>query len=267
MFKRLHTLCAAALLNAAVLPGVASGQGPDQKALAVATRSDVSDNGFTSSIAHLTMILRNAQGQETVRVLEIRTLEREDAGVGDKSILLLSAPGDVKGTAFLSYAKLVEPDDQWIFLPALKRVKRIASVNKSGPFLGSEFAYEDFTSQEVGKYLYRYLKEEACGDFICDVIERTPLYEYSGYSKQVVWIDQTHAQFRQIAFYDRAGVRVKTLNLEDYRLYQDRFWRAHRLEMSNLRNGKSTTLLFKSFAFGEGLNKRGFTKGALSRLR
>lgn len=267
MFKGRRTLCIATLIPALLFPAAVWGQEIDERALEVATRSDESDNGFVNSIAHLKMVLRNAQGQETLRSMEIRTLEREDAGVGDKSILLLSAPGDVKGTAFLSYAKLIEPDDQWIFLPALKRVKRIASVNKSGPFLGSEFAYEDFTSQEVGKYLYRYLEEEPCGDFTCDVIERTPLYEYSGYSKQIVWIDQTHAQFRKIAFYDRAGAHVKTLMLEDYRLYKERFWRAHRLEMANLRNGKSTTLLFESFTFDKALNKRGFTKGALPRLR
>ena len=64
-------------------------------------------------------------------------------------------PADVKGTALLSFSHVLEPDDQWLFLPALERVKRISSSNKSGPFMGSEFAYEDFTSQEVGKYKYK----------------------------------------------------------------------------------------------------------------
>ncbi len=58
-------------------------------------------------------------------------------------------------------------------------------MNKSVPFVGSEFAFEDFTGLELNKYEYRYLKEEACGDMTCDVVERKPLYEHAGYSRQI----------------------------------------------------------------------------------
>ncbi|QTD57323.1 outer membrane lipoprotein-sorting protein [Parasphingorhabdus cellanae] len=213
------------------------------------------------------MILRNAQGQQTKRTLQIRTLERVNGKVGDKSVLIMRTPADVKGTTFLSHAKLTKPDDQWIFLPALKRVKRIASVNKSGPFLGSEFAYEDFTSQEFGKFTYQFLRQEKCGSRICDVIERKPLYRHSGYSKQIAWIDQKDAQFRRIEFFNRAGSRVKTLKFSDYRKYSGRFWRAHRLEMTNHRNGKFTALVFGQFAFNRKLSSSDFVKGSLARLR
>ena len=260
------TIVAVITLLSLSIPNLALAQ-IDEKANSIAARSDSSDDGFESFQAQLTMTLRNAEGQETIREMEIRTLERENTSVGDRSILRITAPRDVNGTAFLSHSKLVEPDDQWIFLPALRRVKRIASVNKSGPFLGSEFAFEDFTSQELGKYSYRYLDEQKCGEFICDVIERTPLYEYSGYSKQVAWIDQTEFQFRKIELYDRAGSHIKTLTLEDYVLYLDKFWRAQTIEMVNLRNGKSTTLKFGQFSFDVPLNEQDFTAGALQRLR
>ena len=78
--------------------------------------------------------------------------------------MVFDEPRDVKGTAMLTYSHILEPDEQWMFLPALKRVKRISSVNKSGPFMGSEFAFEDFSGQEVGKYSYLWLRDEACGD-------------------------------------------------------------------------------------------------------
>ena len=68
----------------------------------------------------------------------------------------------VKGVNILSHTKIFEPDDQWLFLPALKRVKRISSRNKSGPFMGSEFAYEDLVSREVEKYSYKFIKDEKC---------------------------------------------------------------------------------------------------------
>ena len=87
------------------------------------------------------------------------------------------------GTALLSHTKILAADDQWLFLPALQLVKRISSANKSGPFVGSEFAYEDLASQELDKYDYRFLGEQPCGDLTCYVVERVPAYENSGYTK------------------------------------------------------------------------------------
>ncbi|NIT13503.1 MAG: outer membrane lipoprotein-sorting protein, partial [Candidatus Dadabacteria bacterium] len=99
--------------------------------------------------------------------------------LGDKSITVFDEPRDIEGTALLSHTKILDPDDQWLYLPAVKRVKRISSKNKSGPFVGSEFAYEDLLSQEVDKYNYKWLKDEKCGDLECHVVERYPLYENS----------------------------------------------------------------------------------------
>lgn len=262
-----HYIFAVATALTLQLSPQAFAQEHDAKANAIALQSDRSDDGFEQNVAELKMVLRNAQGQETERTLEIRTLERENDEVGDKSIVLMRTPADVRSTAFLSHAKLIEADDQWIFLPALKRVKRIATTNKSGPFLGSEFAYEDFTSQEFGKYSYTFLRSDACGERTCDVLERIPLYEFSGYSRQVAWIDQIDAQYRKIEFFDRAGSHVKTLTFGDYRLYQDKFWRAHSLEMTNHRNGKFTALIFGEFDFDQDLSTRDFVKGSLARLR
>ena len=116
-----------------------------ERGFEVAARSDRSDRGFQDSEVALQMILRNAAGQETTRKLRITTLEVQDEDVGDKSLVIFDSPRDIDGTALLSHAKILEPDNQWLFLPALKRVKRISSANKSGPFVGSEFAFEDFT--------------------------------------------------------------------------------------------------------------------------
>ena len=122
----------------------------------IAERSDNSDNGFGDSRVEARMVLRNAAGQETSRELTFQTLEREDNSVGDKSIVVFQTPRDVEGTALLSHARILDPDDQWLFLPALARVRRISSANKSGPFVGSEFAFEDFTSLELNKYSYDF---------------------------------------------------------------------------------------------------------------
>jgi outer membrane lipoprotein-sorting protein len=260
-------LFTAALLTVSVAVAADENTSAEQKGYEIAARSDRSDRGFGDARVALTMVLRNKAGKETSRSLSISTLEVEDENVGDKSITVFATPADIKGTALLSHAKILEPDDQWLYLPALKRIKRISSVNKSGPFVGSEFAFEDFASQELNKFSYLYLREEACGDLTCDVIERKPRYEHSGYTRQIAWVDQQDFQTRRVEFYDRRGDLLKTLTLTDYRQYDGGYWRPHRLAMVNDRTGKETDLIYADFVFGTGLTDKDFVKGKLSQLR
>jgi len=239
----------------------------EEKGFEIAARSDRSDVGFGDSLVELKMVLRNATGEAATRELSLRTLEKPDEKVGDKSLIVFSNPPDTAGTALLSYAKILDADDQWLYLPSLKRIKRIASGNKSGPFVGSEFAFEDFTSQELNKYRYKYLRTEPCGELTCDVLERYPLYKNSGYSKQVGWVDQTDFQVRKIEFHDRRGDLLKTLTMAQYRQYANKFWRAHQLSMVNHKTGKSTDLIYSDFKFGTGLSEHDFDKSVLKRIR
>lgn len=237
-----------------------------QKGYDISARSDQTDNGFSDSKVEAEMVLRNAAGQETRRELSFATLERENANVGDKSLVIFESPRDVEGTALLSHAKILDPDDQWLFLPALKRVKRISSANKSGPFVGSEFAFEDFTTTELNKFTYKYIGEEEVDGLMMDVIERFPRYEKSGYTKQKAWVDQDVFQTRKVEFYDRKGDLLKTLTLLDYREY-DGIWRSHRFVMQNHQTNKQTELIYGDFAFKTGLDDGDFQQGILTRLR
>ncbi|HYD86927.1 MAG TPA: outer membrane lipoprotein-sorting protein [Vitreimonas sp.] len=266
-FRRRELLVAGAGAALWSLGGRASAQDAAERGFAVAQRSDTSDNGFRDNVASLRMTLRNANGSESQRELEIRTLERASANVGDKSIVIFSAPADIEGTALLSHARILEPDDQWIYLPALHRVRRIASVNKSGPFVGSEFAFEDFTAQELGKFRYNFMRAENLDGVACDVIERFPLYQHSGYRRQIVWIDQPTAQFRKIDFYDRGDRHLKTLLLDEYRQHGGAYWRAGRLRMSNHLTRKTTTLAFSNIRFRTGLSEANFVPAVLATLR
>ena len=238
----------------------------DERGYEIAARSDRTDLGFGDSEVELQMILKNAAGQESTRTLKIATLDKQDESVGYKSLVVFDTPRDIEGTALLSHARILDPDDQWLYLPALKRVKRISSSNKSGPFVGSEFAFEDFTAIELNKFDYTFLREEPCGDLVCDVLERTPRYENSGYTKQLSWVDQTHYQIRKVEFYDRRGDLLKVLELGVYRDY-DGIWRAHKLSMSNVQTNKQTDLIYGEYRFQNGLAENDFVKGRLSRLR
>jgi hypothetical protein len=231
----------------------------------VAESADAYDEGFINQSSAVTMILKNSQGQSVERKLRIKILEIEKDG--DRSLTIFDTPRDVRGTAFLSHSHALEPDDQWLYLPSLKRVKRINSSNKSGPFMGSEFAYEDMASQEVDKYSYRYVGDESVMGEPGYVIERVPVDPNSGYSRQKIWIDGTHWRTAKIEFYDRRGDLLKTLENTGYRQYDNGKWRADRMEMINHQTGKSTTLLWEGTAFGTTVSERDFDKNALKRVR
>lgn len=225
------------------------------------------DTGWKDYTANTTMVLRNAHGEESRRVLSVKVLEVEDEG--DKSLNVFSYPNDVKGTALLSVTYIEQNDDQWLYLPALKRTKRIASANQSGPFMGSEFSYEDLTSFEVAKYSYDLIGEESCPEVeaACFKLQATPTYDNSGYQKLVIWIDQEHYRPQKADFYDLRGNHLKTLMYREYQRYNDQFWRPHLLVMTNHQTGKSTDLVTSDIAFGNGLSDRDFHPNILTRLR
>jgi len=252
----------------ALLPSTSIfAQTDEQKGFDISARSDRSDRNFGDSHVKINMVLRNAAGKESSRSLDLKTLEIPDENIGDKSIIIFDSPADISGTVMLSHAKILDADNQWLYLPALKRIKRISSVNKSGPFVGSEFAFEDLTASELNKYKYKFLRLEACGLLQCDVIERYPLYEHSGYTRQVVWIDQSVYQIRKIDFYERRGDLLKTLIIDNYKKYEGDIWRAHRFIMKNHQTRKSTNLIYSDYKFNTGLTDKDFRKDILRRIR
>lgn len=266
----LAALAAVATMALALVPaqfGAVLAETPEERGRAIAEEADRRDEGFADSYAELKMVLTNKQGQSSTRELRIQTLEIPARDSGDKSLIVFDHPRDIEGTAFLSFTKILDPDDQWLFLPALKRVKRISSANKSGPFVGSEFAYEDLLSQEVDKYDYRWLKDEACGALTCFVVERYPLYENSGYTRQITWVDQEEYRVQRVDFYDRKDSLLKTLTLKDYKQYLDQYWRADDWFMENHQTGKTTRLTFDNWEFRVGLDDNDFDPNRLKRLR
>ncbi|NOQ34767.1 MAG: outer membrane lipoprotein-sorting protein [Methylococcaceae bacterium] len=238
---------------------------PEEQGLEIITEVDKRDTGFGDTQAKFEMVLKNRSGDEARRVLEIRTLEI--AADGDKSLTIFDSPRDIKGTAFLSFTHALTADDQWLYLPALKRVKRISSANKSGPFLGSEYSFEDLTSFEVARYTYRYLKDEVIDGIDCFVIEMKPTYEYSGYTRQIGWIDKDRYIIIKGEYYDRKNSLLKTQIFKNYKQYLGKYWRAGEQLMNNHQNGKSTKLLWEEYQFGVGLTDRDFDKNTLKRVR
>lgn len=240
-------------------------QTPQERGLEIANQMDRVDSGFINQTANLEMVLKNAWGDETRRVIRVKSLEVN--GDGDKSLTIFDYPKDVKGTAFLSFTHSTTADDQWLYLPALKRVKRISSKNKSGPFVGSEFAFEDLTSQEVDKYKYEYLRDDTHDGRKAFVVNRYPAYQHSGYSKQTVWVDAERFIPLKVEFYDRQESLLKTLVFSGYRQYLDKFWRADQFAMQNHQTKKGTMLNWSNYQFQTQLAARDFDRNSLKRIR
>ena len=260
----------ACLAASVASPSMAAEQTAAEKGLAIAREADERDSGFGDSSVSVRMTLKNSQGDESTREMRFFTLESTDPKEGDKTLVVVDSPADVDGTALLTHAKILEPDDQWIYLPALKRVKRISSVNKSGPFMGSEFAFEDMGSQDIREFSYLWLRDETCPDMpklTCAVIDRTPLYEYSGYTKQTVWIDMTGYRILKVDYYDRKNTLLKTLRLSRYGLYLKRYWRPHEMDMVNHQTGKETVIVTSEYRFKTGIDQGLFNKNNLDRVK
>lgn len=235
------------------------------RGLEIALKADESFSGYGDSKTTLRMTLKDRKGLVTERVMEMRLLEVPEDG--DKSLIVFDSPRDVRGVAVLSHAHKVGSDEQWLYLPALKRVKRVASKNRTGPFLGSEFSLEDLSFQEVEKYSYEYLREEKLNGKETYVIKRIPLDPYSGYTKQIVWISKSNYLIHQINHFDRKSFHVKTQTFSNYKKYMNKFWRPSEIHMINHQTNKTTTLFFEALLFNTGLSDKDFTQNSLKRSK
>lgn len=246
-------------------PAFAQEETPADKGLRLAREANARNDGFGDFTAAMTMALRDRHGRESIRQMRFKVLEVPEDG--DKSLFVFDQPRDVQGTALLTHAHVNAQDDQWLYLPALKRVKRISASTRSGSFMGSEFSYEDMSSPVVEEYTYKYLYDEPCGELTCTVIEQIPLDAESGYSRKVLWQDTGELRTWKVELYDRRDAHLKTLSFAGYKQYLDRYWRAAEQTMVNHLTGASTVLKWTDFRFRTDLSDTEFTQTALRRVR
>ncbi len=242
-----------------------SGLTPEAKGRHVFLTQDDMDLGYRDARVTMTMTLFNATGQKSRREMTMLFLEVPEDG--DKTLITFQFPRDIKGTGLLSFEHIEATDDQWLYLPALKRVKRIASKNKSGSFVGSEFSYEDISSNKPAKYTYKYLRDDMYDSTPVWVIERYPRDPNSGYTKIITWVDQSNYQTVKHEFFDRKGAPLKIESVQGITRYLGKFWRPSEITMDNLQTHKKTILTFKGWKFQQRLKASVFTKRSLERQR
>jgi outer membrane lipoprotein-sorting protein len=238
---------------------------PEERGLQIAKAAFQQDTGYGDSVSELSMVLRLGSGQEAKRELRIRTLEVSETET--RAMVIFDTPADVRGTALLTHSFTDREDSQWLYLPEIKREKRIAGGGRSGPFMGSEFSFEDMSSQRVEKFTYKYMGDETLNGMECHVLERYPTDKGSGYTKQVAWLDTEHLRVHKVDYYDRRSELLKTLSASGYEQHDGKFWRPTTMEMLNHQTGRSTLLEWKNTKFNNNFTAREFEPNALRSAR
>lgn len=213
----------------------------------------------------LEMTLINKRGKKRVRVI---SSYYKDYGKDSKAIMFFESPSDVKGTGFLQfeYDDSAKDDDRWLYLPALKRVRRISGSSKNEYFMGSDFTYDDLGGRSVDEDEHTLLREEEVDGQKCWVVESVSKDSGYMYSKVVRWIRQDALMDIKIEFYDRQAALMKVLTVSDLRL-KDGFWTAFSMEMDNLQEEHKTLLKFNDVTYNADLSDSIFRVSTLERGR
>ncbi len=207
--------------------------------------------------SELTMTLTNSRGSTRVRT--IRQFIKE-YGADEKKIMFFTAPADVKNTSFMdwSYGDSSKEDDMWIYLPALKKVKRISSENKSDYFMGSDFTYDDLGDRKPEQDTHKIIGEETIKGKDCYVIESTPKDPDYMYSKTVTWVVKDSWVGAKKEFYDEDGELLKTLTIHTIKKI-DGYWVILDMEMENVQKDHKTRMELRNVKIGSGIKDSYFT--------
>ena len=206
-------------------------------------------------------------GKKRTRSRVLTSIEKlyEDGRFHSKSLLLFSQPKEVKGTAFLNWDRIGgEVDDQWLYLPALKKVRRIRATDKSRSFQGSDFSYEDLSGRELDSDNYELIGEDSFNGTQCYKINAIPLEKDTQYSSRIIWIDKKNFLMKKIEFFDKKNNLFKILDIPDHVKNGD-YWTAIKMTMFNVKKSHSTELEILKVDYDQGLKDNIFSESYLKR--
>ena len=216
------------------------------------------------SVSDATFTLINKSGGERVRQT-VGVTKLETNGIDNMRMTRFTSPPDVKGTVSLLIEHADKDDDIWIYLPALKKVRRLVANNKKDSFVGTDFSYGDVIGQKVGEWEHKMIGEESIDGKPCYIIESLPKSESiksnSGYSKRKGWIRKDNLMTVKSEFWDEAGEPVKASSFTDIQLVDAAHnkWQAMRLEATNLQTGHRTVIKFENFKVNQKVKDDFFT--------
>jgi len=211
----------------------------------------------------LTMTLTNKSGKQRIRKIKQFT---KDFGKVEKSIMFFTSPADVKNTSFMnwSYDDASKNDDMWIYLPALKKVKRISSDSKSDYFMGSDFTYDDLGDRKVDDDTHSILREETIKGVKYWVIKSVSKDEDYMYSKTIAWIRQDNYIGLKKEFYDEDGDLLKILHVKKFEKISG-FNIITSSEMENVQKNHKTSMKLSTVKINTGIAASQFSERMMMR--
>ncbi len=221
------------------------------------------DDGDNST-SQMKMILTDKNGHQRIRDLKTFT---KDKGEDKLKLMFFLTPADVKNTAFLThdFEDSSRDDDQWLYLPELQKVKRIASSDKSSSFMGSDFTYSDMTDRNVEDYNYKIMKEKKVGGHKTWQMLVTPKSEKTvdetGYTKSIVFVRQDNFVIVQALNYIKAGKKLKYMKVKGLKQI-DGIWTATEMQMTTKKGRKTlhkTVFKFSNIKYNQNLKESFFT--------
>ncbi len=219
---------------------------------------DEREDGETrSSVIEMTLINKNGR----TRVRNVISYQK-DYGKDKKSLMYFTKPEDVKGTGFLSweYEDQDKEDDKWLYMPALRKERRISGSSDKEYFMGTDFTYDDMGDRNVDEDIHKLVAEEEISGFDCWVVESIPKDE-SEYSSKKVWVRKDIAVVVKVDYYNKVGL-MKTLNCMDI-VEIDGIWSVRKMIMENIQTKHKTIMEISDIRFNESIQDTLFTVSAL----
>ena len=249
-------LMIAALLCAAAQMDAQTGRDIIQRV------KDRPDGNTRYAEMQLTLVKKNGDKRERKMVSWAM-----DEGKDTKKIMFFTYPGDVKGTGFLTwdYDQAGKEDDKWLYLPAMKKTRRISgSSSKTDYFMGTDFTYDDMGGRSVDEDKHTLLREETRDGHKCWVVESVPNDPHEVYSRKVTWIRQDSDTGVYCEFYDKLGKLHRVMTVTDLQKVEG-FWTVMKMEMKNVQSGHSTQIVVSEPKYDIKVDKSLFTVAKLEK--
>ena len=256
-----------AVVSSNSLPTVSASELPGGDE--IARHINARDEGIAVA-RQLKMEMTDRHGK--VRIRETRAF-RKYFGDEKRTAIFYLKPKNIKDTAFLTYdyADKEKDDDQWLYLPAMRKVRRISASDRGDYFLGTDLSYEDIkleTRVSIKDYTRKTIGEDEVDGFHCYVVEETAIDEDTaeelGHLRRESCVDDTIWIVRRSQFWDLQNKPLKTTYFRDISKVQG-FWTAHKIDVENHKTGHHTVFTFSEVDYNEGVNDRVFTQNALKR--
>lgn len=224
----------------------------------------------TGSESISTLTINDGKGNQRVR--KFTSAQKTDPSTQiSKTVMRFLEPADVKGTGILTFDYKDNDDDMWLYMPALRKVRRIVSSEKTKNFMGSEFTNSDITKPIIADYTYRTLGSESVADVVCWKLEIVPVTKEIGttygYSKKIAWIGKTDYTARKTEFYDLDGKLLKVMTAPKVQLLDEKNKKYQPVDitMDNKQNGRSSRIVMEKLVFNPDVKEEYFTTDYLEK--